>query len=272
MNITETLMAQADTLKRLYSDERKTTIEIGKIFGCSQHPVQVALRRLGIKRNPQTKGTKPTKEQLEQWVLVENRTYADIAQELNCDPSAIGHWLKGYGIYQSRTVWTGRNAKRQIVEPTKKEFEALYIDQELSLEQIGQLYGATRIWAVNRMKSFGIPIRPGGWGHKVFVAKDGHKVKSVYEKRVDDWLYEHGILHEYEPLTPFNNRSHADFRVGDTYIEIWGVADNEIYKERQAYKLEQYTTRNIPLISINFWDFDKTRNRLWERKLEVFLR
>lgn len=260
-------MSQAETLKRLYYDERKTTREIGAIFGVSKHPVEDALRYLNIeRRHTRTKGEKPTKEQLEQLIFVEHKSYDEIAEQFKCDKTAIPYWLKEYGIYKTQV------GHRQRTEPTKQELEALYIDQELSLDQIGKLYGATREWTERRLKGFNIPIRPGGWKHKIFVAKDGHRVKSTYEKRVDDWLYEHGILHEYEPLAPFNQKCHADFRIGDTYIEIWGVTDNEVYKERQAYKIEQYTTHNIPLISINYWDFDKSRNRLWERKLEQFLR
>lgn len=267
------LLSQEETLKRLYLDEHKTTREIGEFFGVSKHPIETALRYLNIKRrHTRTKGFKPTKETLERLILIEHRSYDELAMMFNCDKTAIPYWLKEYGIYQPKDSWTSRNAKRHIAEPTKQEFEALYIDQELSLDQIGKLHGATRVWAESRIRAFGIPIRPGGWKHKVFVAKDGHRVKSTYEKRVDDWLYEHGVLHEYEPLAPFNHKCHADFRVGDTYIEIWGVTDNEIYKERQAYKIEQYEILGINLISINHWDFASHRNELWKRKLRVFLR
>lgn len=55
-----------------------------------------------------------------------------------------------------------------------------------------------------------------------YIAKDGHKCDSMAEKIIDDWLYERKIKHETK--IPYNyHRMTADFKIGNTYIEFFGL-------------------------------------------------
>lgn len=95
-------------------------------------------------------------------------------------------------------------------------------------------------------------VVPAYYG-KPGVAKDGHKVRSGLEMAVDDWLFEHGIQHELEPHCPWDKSPHprrADFKVGDVYIEVWGLAGKTKYDKRRAQKVAKYAEHGIKLIEI----------------------
>jgi len=79
--------------------------------------------------------------------------------------------------------------------------------------------------------------------------KDGHYVKSKMEKAVDDFLYSHGILHEVYPTIPYSHYT-ADFKVGDVYIEVWGLKGRKDYDEEMEKKIEHYRRYSLKLISI----------------------
>jgi hypothetical protein len=213
------------------------------------------------------KGTKPTKEFIQTAIFEDKRSLRDVSKEIGCDPNTLKHWAKEYGIIIPKfNTWTQRNAKRGYARPPKETLEVLYYDNN-SLHSIGQFFGVTRQIISDAFNFYKIPVRNSGWGNKRIMCKDGHKVKSTYEQRVDDWLYENSFPHEYEPRLPFSNKGHSDFLCNNVYIEIFGVVDSEKYKKRMNYKIEQYKQNNIPVIIINFWDFDSNRNEAWKRKL-----
>ncbi|MDQ7991195.1 MAG: hypothetical protein AAGC63_00355, partial [Propionicimonas sp.] len=89
----------------------------------------------------------------------------------------------------------------------------------------------------------------------------------MYEQRVDNWLHLHNLAHVVEPRYPWDARYRADFLVGDTYIEVWGVTNNDRYQQRKAMKIERCRQEGLPLIQLRVWDF----SRRWQRRLEPLL-
>ena len=83
----------------------------------------------------------------------------------------------------------------------------------------------------------------------VLKCKDGHYVKSKMEKAVDDFLSTHGIPHEVYPTIPHSHYT-ADFKVGDVYIEVWGLKGRKDYDEAMKKKIEHYRMHSIRMISI----------------------
>ncbi len=82
-----------------------------------------------------------------------------------------------------------------------------------------------------------------------FTCDDGHMVKSLYEKTIDDWLFKERINHAYEPTLPIDKDHdiHPDWyipeynRVKDIYIEYWGIGDeNKKYAAIKNYKKAIY--------------------------------
>lgn len=263
------LLGQAEKLYRLYYEEKKTTREIGKMLGMSKHPVENAMVKLGYKKRPRTYGTKPTMEFLKKAIFDDHRSILDIAKELRCDSGAIKWWAKEYGIEIPKlNTWSQRNKQRGYKRPSKKVLESLYRDHGYSLQNIADEFGVSRQAITDAFEHHKIKMDYSGWKPVRIICQDGHVVKSLYEKKVDDWLFDHGFDHQYEPHLPFSNKGHSDFLVGDTYIEIFGVWDSVKYDTRKKQKKELYQSHGFKLIAINYWDFHKRNNDLWKRKLD----
>ncbi len=93
-----------------------------------------------------------------------------------------------------------------------------------------------------------------------YTCKDGHIVKSKSERDIDNYLYDHGIMHAYERELPYgaNNNEvlHPDFYLPDylgqgkdVYIEHWGYNENNIqYTKTKKFKLPIYEKLGITLI------------------------
>jgi hypothetical protein len=84
---------------------------------------------------------------------------------------------------------------------------------------------------------------------------DGHIVKSLSEKSIDDWLANRKIFHAYEPDFPFGDKIEPDFLVYSTggspvYIEFWGRMDKVDYRENRERKEKIYTERGFQLIEV----------------------
>lgn len=86
------------------------------------------------------------------------------------------------------------------------------------------------------------------FGTKV-LANDGHECLSLGEKTIDDWLYLNMIPHEKEPIYP-GGYLRADWKVGDFFIEYWGLKGMEDYDKRILIKREIAKEKKISLIEI----------------------
>lgn len=97
-----------------------------------------------------------------------------------------------------------------------------------------------------------------------FECDDGHVVKSMAERDIDDYLFSKNIKHGYEiPLHLTDEKGnkvtlHPDFCIFDEsgnplyYIEYWGYDDtNRDYTKTKKYKLPLYKKAGITLININ---------------------
>jgi hypothetical protein len=101
--------------------------------------------------------------------------------------------------------------------------------------------------------------------------KDGRFVKSRIEKEVDDFLFSNGIPHELYPTVP-HSRYKADFKVGDVFIEVWGLKGMKDYDEEIERKKEHYRKYSIKVISIEPGDDIASRlGELVPRKKRVNL-
>lgn len=80
-------------------------------------------------------------------------------------------------------------------------------------------------------------------------AKDGHMYFSLGEKTIDDILLGMGLTHEREARYP-ESGLRADIKVGDTFIEYFGLAGNPDYDEKTRIKVEHVRKHNLRLLSI----------------------
>ena len=93
---------------------------------------------------------------------------------------------------------------------------------------------------------------------------DGHVVKSMAEREIDNYLFEKNIKHGYEIALLLQDENskrvtlHPDFCIFDKennpiyYIEYWGYDDsNRDYTKTKKYKMPLYDKAGITLININ---------------------
>jgi len=81
------------------------------------------------------------------------------------------------------------------------------------------------------------------------IARDGHLCLSLGEKTIDDFLYAHGIIHEKEPRYPEGNYR-ADFRVGDVFVEYFGLVGDPDYDAKIIEKTRICKKHKIALVAL----------------------
>ncbi|MEM9336419.1 MAG: hypothetical protein AAGA35_01015 [Patescibacteria group bacterium] len=96
-----------------------------------------------------------------------------------------------------------------------------------------------------------------------YVTDDGHFVRSKGELEIDNWLYQHGIAHAYEPFLKELGVKRCDFyipggsKVTDGYfIEFWGLTDRRYQKDREE-KTALYQEKELQLIGVEPNDLKK---------------
>ena len=80
---------------------------------------------------------------------------------------------------------------------------------------------------------------------------DGHRVLSLSEQIIDNWLNEKQIRHYYDIEIDNSTAWRYDFFLPDynIFIEFWGL-ETEKYHARKKAKLEYYKENDYKLISI----------------------
>lgn len=100
------------------------------------------------------------------------------------------------------------------------------------------------------------------------LAQDGHICLSLDEQRIDNWLTDHHLLHEREPLYPSHpelnpqRRRRADWKVQDAFIEYFGLIGDEKYEKRMDEKIFLAQQLNINLIAVYPSDLTSLDQRL----------
>lgn len=158
--------------------------------------------------------------------------------------------------------------KTAFRKPIDKELlQKLYVEEELTTREIEQTIGRTKKVILDYLKYYGIEIRPDGIKNRERIrCKDGHLVRSYYERSFDNMLFRNGIDHEYDPRLPFNRRYMADFKIGDVYVEIWGMMSIKSYRENREKKLALYRENGCKLLEVFPEDFKNIQAKIEELK------
>jgi hypothetical protein len=86
------------------------------------------------------------------------------------------------------------------------------------------------------------------------LANDGHVCRSISEKIIDDWFSKNNIQHEKEVWYPkvdgIKKSFRADWKVGEYYIEFFGLIGQEDYDNKTKDKIAYCKERGIKLILI----------------------
>jgi hypothetical protein len=86
---------------------------------------------------------------------------------------------------------------------------------------------------------------------KKYIAKDGDKCDSLVEKIIDDYLSRRKIKHMRSFPYPGNEGFTVDFKVGDYWIEFFGLSGGlKRYDELKVRKLRLAKRHKLNIISI----------------------
>ncbi|NUP03536.1 MAG: hypothetical protein HOW59_37000 [Nonomuraea sp.] len=261
-----------DDLRRMYESERLTAQAIAD--RCSVRKITVLrwLEAEGVRRRPPGNGLAargvplPSRDLLRDLVWGQHLSYDEIAQRYGVDRTAVPQWLEAHAIPRP-SVWETRRRGRVVVESDAADLRAR-VDAGESLASIARSLGVSRTTVRAWCEKHRVEVRPDGWhGGRRLACLDGHDARSTYEQRVDDWLYRNGIEHYVEPAYPWDQRYRADFRIGSTFVEVWGVTNNDAYRQRKAMKIARCAAEGIQLIGIEPHQFHRGT---WTRRLRQF--
>ena len=103
---------------------------------------------------------------------------------------------------------------------------------------------------------------------------DGHYVRSRGEAMVDNWLYNHRIVHSYERKLPVAENALSDFYLpqGPVYIEYWGREEYADYAQRMREKQEIYQRNNLQLISLTDTEINSLDDHLPQQLIRFGIR
>lgn len=263
----------------LYVAQGLTSTQIATRYNVSRTSVCAWLRYYGIAvRKP---SAKPSADELKRLYVDQELTSRQIATMLGVDRNRLLAWLTEYDI--TRHGVPGTLLLKGIAPPSKKTLYDLVHRKHKTFEEIGQMFGgvtknAVMAWlnklGIRRPKTWlSLKLPTANWKQNWvrYTASDGHIVRSKMELRVDDWLSSHGIEHECAPKLPFSNRHRADFKVGDTFVEIWGVRGSARYDATKRWKKRKYKKYSLHLLELTQTHFDR-KDHNWEAMLaEAFL-
>lgn len=194
-------------------------------------------------------------------------TLAAIAEQYGVSLQAIAYHLKKAGVPTRKP--TGANLRTPFAQarmrqanigrrgPNYRELPLQEICDAYaagdSATMIARRYGIDANIILRRLSRAGVQTRPKGYTKLICTCADGHVVRSRWEQVVDDWLSAHGIPHEVQPPCPWSewpSMPLGDFRVGNTFIEVWGIEGNAKYDQQRLDKIAKYREHGIELIEI----------------------
>lgn len=100
------------------------------------------------------------------------------------------------------------------------------------------------------------------------LANDGHECASIAEKTIDDWLTDHNILHQKEPLYPYDEelnpttKLRADWQIEGILIEYAGLMSRQEYVEKMSKKKVLAGKHGIELVMLSAEDLLRLDKKL----------
>jgi len=160
---TATEVPSEEQLRKLYIDDRLSTVEIGKKLGVTSGTICHWLRDYEIKRRGfseaqlPTNVNKPSKEQLMQWYADNRMSANDIGKKLGVTGRTIGLWLREYAV-QRRNISEAK-LPPGFVKPSKEELQRRYVNERMSMAEISKKLNISSATVSRLFHEYHIPIR-----------------------------------------------------------------------------------------------------------------
>lgn len=141
-----------------------------------------------------------------------------------------------------------------------EKIRSLY--EQMTTRGIADELGVSTFLVADRLRKMGVELDDSPWAAKTYETDRGEMVRSSYEKRVADYLYDKDIDYQYEPSFP--GPYTPDFLLENgAIIEVWGVVSDE-YHARKQKKQEWYADREFTVIGIEPTDCERLPAKIGE--------
>jgi hypothetical protein len=231
-------------LEEHYSEQRLSLQQCADLIGCDDWTVLNRLREYDILRRDchapgrRSKGAKKYLDPI--WMRYNyidlQKTTADMAKEAGCCNYSILKWLRHHEI-PVRVNGEAQRISLKSSECKRGSLNPMFGRNGSASPQYGKIHSSH-----------------GAWYHNPWTEKDIW-LRSAWEKRVADYLFEHGIEWIYEPET---------FRMGEiTYTPDFYLPNENKYIEVKGWmspkakaKIEAFN-RWHPETCLEIWDSKK---------------
>ena len=139
-----------EEIKKLYIEEKLSTIQIGKKLGTSDITISKRLKKQGIKIQDKRIRDDLDDEEIKKLYIEEKLSTIQIGKKLEVNYKTISRRLKKQGIKVQD--------KRIHNDLDNEEIKKLYIEKGLSTVQIGEKFGANPSTISRRLKKQGIKV------------------------------------------------------------------------------------------------------------------
>jgi len=189
-------------LRREYLENKKSTVDIGKILGMHHRNVNTWLKKFEIPTRSSSEAyftkygmniEKPSDEQLRKWYIDEKMSSKEIAETVGIHYSSIVNWLKKANITR-RSASEAKilsNTKKGTCKRKKKisdvELCRLYIEERNSTNEIGKILSVNGSTVLSWLKDAGIPIRNQ---YEAKLAQHRKEIERPSDEQLRKWYVE----------------------------------------------------------------------------------
>jgi transposase len=255
-------------LRREYIENKKSTVEIGKIIGMHPRNINTWLKKFEIPIKSPSEAyftkydldiEKPSDEQLRKWYVDEKMSSKEIAEIVGVHYSSIVNWLKKANILRRNASEAKilSNTKKGTCKRKKKISDEklcrLYIEERKSTNEIGKILNVSGTTVLKWLKDAGVPIRNQ---YEAKLAQHHKEIERPSAEQLRKWYveekmntYEIGKLVgvSYSLINKWLREANIPIR---NYYESRGYSFEKLSKEQlmKWYLDERKSTREIAKI------------------------
>ncbi len=162
-----------EELEELYVEQKLSTYQIAKVYGCWDSTIGHKLKEAGIvRRNPKKKRVFP-KQVLEELYLRKKYSISKIAKKLDCGHATVWHRLKEYDVPK-------RKLKRY--EIARERLSNLYLENKLSQNKVAEFFGCSQWVISNKLNKFKLEKRNPSEACQIYERKNfsNNPVEKAY--------------------------------------------------------------------------------------------
>jgi very-short-patch-repair endonuclease len=168
----------------------------------------------------------PDRELVIQKYVIENKSLKLTAKELGCGRTTLSRYLKSYGIKKRdryalhKKIFSGKNNPAFKYSITKKFLIKEYVENSLSLRQVGKLLGCDVDTVLRNIKKYGIPTRTV---KEALKGKFTEVVSNRFKHKISKKLLVDEYINKNNPISRIAEDLCCDGGTIHRYLKIYNI-------------------------------------------------